>query len=476
MNNVSRSINTMKKRYLIIFILFFSLLADAQEAHLNFTGDAKEIGGNHFTIDLVNGANQTGGAWYPQSFNLDSSFSIDVAVDFGNLGAEGFAIILNSDSIPEGVGAEQLGVPNTGKSFIVEFDFQQNALTTDAIAPHSSFFKNGSLIHQGPDVLLDAMLSYPILNNETLRITWYPELQKFEIQRNNCTNNDLFYIADIKNTIFEGNSKVFFGFTAATSVIADKVHLRLYNNSEGISKDQTICKGEAITLHAYNTIPTFWSSNEPYTLVPFKNLDTVSNYEYKIVAKPSNSGYYRIRTEGFCGTNEDSIWVEVLDTLSLSTEIIKNESENTADILLTIDGGESPYDIEWLLPNLTTSTEQDLINISAGLYQVTVTNKNQCQNNLEVELIIDSTTEEKQSNEIAKKGQDYFSPNNDNEDDFIRINVKGQSQIVDFQGRILRTMNEGDLWDGTSNDRELMPSGVYIVKGENDKQIITILR
>lgn len=477
MNSISRSTSTMKKKYLIIFILFSSLLANAQEAHLNLTGDAKEVDKLFYRIDLVNGANQTGGAWYPQSFNLDSSFFIDASVHFGNLGAEGFAIVLHSDSIPVGTGAEQLGVPTTGNSFIVEFDLQQNSSTTDGITPHSSFFKNGSLMHQGADLLQNGTLTQGLYSYESIRINWEPNSQTFTINRFGCTNSDLNYVGDIKNSIFEGNTKVFFGFTAATSAIADTVSLWLSYNSTGISENQTICQGEEVLLHAYNSVPTNWSSTEPYIVNISKQDLLLHAVEYEIMAQPINSGYYKVSNLKFCGLTEDSIWVEVLDTLSLSTEIIKNESENTADVFLTIDGGESPYDIEWLLPNLTTSTEQDLIDVFAGLYQVTVTDKNQCQNNLEVELILDSNPNtQEESNEIAEKGQDYFSPNNDNEDDFIRISVKGQSQILDFQGRILRTINDGDLWDGTSDNGELMPSGVYIVKGEEDKQVITILR
>jgi hypothetical protein len=481
LNRTSRTNNIMNKICLTILILFSSLLAEAQGAHLNFTGDAKEFDNNFFSIDLVNGANKTGGAWYPQSFNLDSSFFIDVAVGFGGLGAEGLAIVLHSDSIPVGSGAEQLGVPNTGNSFIVEFDLQQNALVTDATAPHASFFKNGSLLHQGPDVLLDATLNSVLRDNETFRITWYPEIQKFEIQRNNCTASDLFYIEDIKNTIFEGNSKVFFGFTAATSAIADKVHLVLYNNSAGISDDKTICQGEEVKLHAYNTVPTYWSLNE----VPIDNEALVSGYEYEVFVQPNKSGYYKIGTEGPCGTSEDSVWVEVLDTLTLSTELITVEGENTVDILLTIEEVGAPYTTDWLLPDLSTSSDKNLMEVPFGLYQVTVTDNNQCSSKLEIELIEESIVdpnpepeephlEDDNDSEIAE--QDYFSPNGDGEDEFIRIEVKGQSQILDFKGTVLKIVNYGDLWDGTSDDGKLLPSGLYIVIGEEGKQMITVLR
>ena len=147
LNRTSRTICIMNKACLTIFMLFSSVLVGAQGVHLNFTGDAKEIDELFYEIELVNGANQTGGAWYPQSFNLDSSFYIDVIANFGGLEAEGFAIVLHSDSISVGPGEEQLGVPNTGNSFVIEFDLQQNLSKNDAIAPHTSLFKGGELGH-----------------------------------------------------------------------------------------------------------------------------------------------------------------------------------------------------------------------------------------------------------------------------------------------------------------------------------------
>ena len=602
LNTANRITVIMMKICLTILILFSSLLAKAQRAHLNFTGDAKEVDGRFYSIDLVSDANQTGGAWYPQSFNLDSSFFVDVAIDFKGLGAEGFAIVLHSDSIPVGPGAEQLGVPNTENSFIIEFDLQQNASTTDGAVPHSSFFKNGALMHQGGDLLQDGTLSQGLYTNESIRIDWDAQSQRFTIKRFGCTNSDLNYIGDIKNTIFEGNPKVFLGYTAATSAVSDTVRLRLHYNSEGISEDKSICQGEEVQLHAYNSVPTYWSSNEPYTISVSQDEFMLNSVEFQILAKPINSGYYKVSNLGFCGYNDDSIWVEVVDTLSLSTEVTTIEGENTVDIALTIEGGESPYSIEWILPDLSTSSNQDLIDVPFGVYQVTVTNKNLCSSNLEINLIpepivqpepepepeinvydglsntdpvitdgqlglinygntqvgnsitktfaIENTgtsnliissisvtgtdffvsheitsivpgviasfavtlpginsgvfsdsirilsddldeadfafaitgeftelePEPEENNDPSVSTQDYFSPNSDGEGDLIRINVQGQSQIVDFQGRILRTVNHGDLWDGTSDNGKLLSSGVYIVVGEQGKQVITLLR
>lgn len=57
------------------------------------------------------------------------------------------------------------------------------------------------------------------------------------------------------------------------------------------------------------------------------------------------------------------------------TATVLNESgANTADgrIFLTITGGISPYSFSWKGPNGFTATSQDILNLSAGLYSVTV--------------------------------------------------------------------------------------------------------
>lgn len=460
--------NTMKKICISISLLLSALWINAQGAHMNLTGNASEVNSEFYNIDLVNGANQTGGAWYPQSFNLDSSFFLDLYIDFGNLDAEGMAIVLHTDSIPVGTGSEQLGVPTNGSSFIAEFDLFQNGSTTDGAVPHASFFKNGSLMHQSSDLLQNGTLTPGLNNGEQIRISWNPQEQKFLISRQGCTNTLLNYIGDIKNTIFGGNSKVFLGFTASTSTTADKINVLLNYNSDGLSSNTSICQGEEVMLYAYNTVPTDWSSTGAFT--------TTSN-EYEILAQPTTTTYYKVSHLGFCGTTEDSIRVEVLDTLEHSTETIIDEASETADIILNIENEIDLAIIEWTLPDLSTSNDQSLISISSGTYQAVITSENQCTSNITV--VIPPFTGEKDDPEISDPNvsiEDYFSPNGDGDNDLVLITVSGESQIIDFQGKVLKTVNEGNYWNGTADNGELLPSGVYVVVGETGKQVITLLR
>ncbi len=445
----------MKKILVHIIALLSFQMVLSQGVHMNLTGDATEVDGWSNRIDLVNGANKTGGAWYPQSFNLDSAFYLDLMVNFGSLGAEGLAIVLHTDSIPVGAGAEQLGVPNSSNTFVFEFDLQQNGTTTDAIAPHASFFNDGSLIHQSSALLKDASLSPGLYDNESIRINWIPETQTFEVKRIGCTNSSLYYTGDIKNTIFEGNSSVFLGFTAATSAVSDTINLLLQKNSVGISEDKTICQGEEIQLYTYNGVASNWSSNEPFSWTTME----------MIVAQPINTTYYTVTHTGPCGVTEDSILVTVLDTAIVNTVIDYDPNTNYANVQLDITGGTLPVSHYWVFPDATIDYQQHLISVLPGTYGLVITSGGQCRIDKSVEVLATSLSE-----------QDFFSPNGDGEGEGIKITIEGKSEIVNGGGQTIKEVYEGEVWDGTNKSGVLQPSGVYLIIGDSGVQTITLLR
>ncbi len=468
LDSPSRYSFTMDKIYLFIILICSAFILNAQGNKMNLTGDASQVNDQFFNIDLVNGSNQIGGAWYPQSFNLDSNFYVDVFVDFGNLKAEGMAIVLHTDSIPVGTGGAQLGTSNNGPSFVTEFDLVQNISTNDAIVPHASFFKNGGTNHQNGDELLQDGTLTPALNSsESLRISWDADNQKFTILRQGCTNTFLNYTSDLKNVLFNGKSKVYLGFTASTSSTPDRINI-LYNyNSNGITANSIICQGEEIKLHAYNATPTIWSSDEPFL--------TTSN-SYEIIAQPEKSAYYKVSTLDFCGFNEDSIFVEVNDTVSYTTKILVDDDEGPQEIIVEIEDKNKLSKIEWLLPDSSRSLETNLSTTVAGTYFLSVTSTNGCSTNQSIEIPPFEKDEDNKPDNNEISTEDFFTPNGDGEGDLILIQVQGESKIIDFEGKILKTVHEGDLWNGTNESGKTLPSGVYIIVGKDDRQVITILR
>lgn len=379
--------NESKMNKLFVYILTFTLLgtALAQSPNMNFTGDALEESANN-RMNLVNGANQTGGAWYPQQFDLDSSFFLDIA--FGSNGdAEGWAIVLyQGDSMPTGLGAEQLGVPTGGVSFITEFDFQPSASLTDPPEHHVSFFKNGSLSHLS--VLQDNVLIPDLdVSGDSIRVSWDPVALEFAVLKSpNCTNSDILYSADIKNTVFGGDSKVYIGFTASTSAVADSVFISQHYNSEGVNESETICEGESVTLHSYNGVPMQW--------VDMGTLDTTCCAQ-EFVVSPTVSTYYKIVQSGFCYTGFrtlDSIYVEVHPKPNLViTDPAPVCSPSTIDLSAaaivagsTFAGGSLStfVDAEATIP-LTTPWAVD-----SGVYYISTTSSDGCTDIAQINAVV----------------------------------------------------------------------------------------
>lgn len=369
-----------------IFIFSFSLLGSAlaQGPNMNFTGDASVESAN-YRMNLVNGANQTGGAWYPQLFDLDSAFFLDIT--FASAGAaEGWAIVLyQGDSMPVGPGAEQLGVPTSGVSFITEFDFQQNGSLTDGMVPHVSFFKNGSLSHL--TVLQDNVL-IPDLDatGESLRISWDADSSIFSVLRHACTNSDITYVADLKNDIFGGNSNVYIGFTAATSAISDSVLLMQHFNSEGKNTNESICLGDSVVLQSNNGTPMKWIVDEP--------ADTILALQ-DLYVSPLVSTYYKRAQNGICDaelTVYDSVYVEVNPTPNLViTDPAPVCSPMTIDLTAfavtagsTLNGGplSAFIDAEATIAHATPTTSD------SGTYYIVSTTPQLCSDTAQVNVLV----------------------------------------------------------------------------------------
>lgn len=446
------------KQIVIIFSILLSLsFARGQNYSFNLTGDAAENGGTWYDISLANGSNQTGGAWFPMQFDLDSSFIVDLTVNFGGLGAEGMAFVIQDSSPnPVGSGGDLLGIPTTGSSFITEFDLVQNGSQTDAITPHVSLFRDGSLMHAGGNSIYDASPS-PLLNSgETLQFVWDAPSQQFSVNRLGCTNQILNYSIDIKNTIFGGSSMVYVGLTASTSVTDDSISFLLNYNSVGSTQNTSICLGDSVLLTSYYGLSSTWDSPEYLS----------NSTGLEVFGVPTTPTYYHAATNGPCGTYDDTVWVTLHDTVNVITNITKIEGENLADISLNLSGGLAPYDVYWTLPDLTNNTDQDLFNTPFGSYVLEVTDQNLC-----------TTSKTLSINANTIGGQDYFSPNGDGVDESIEITVIEGAKIINSNGQVIRSfISYGEFWDGTNDQGELQPSGVYLIIGEESLQTITLLR
>jgi len=139
----------------------------------------------------------------------------------------------------------------------------------------------------------------------------------------------------------------------------------------------------------------------------------------------------------------------------LSNHHISQNNGNDGSIDMTILGGTSPYIISW---SNGISTE-DLGNLSAGNYSVTVTDANGCTSYANIEL----------TEALPLEMPTGITPNGDGKNDFFIIRgleVYPENEIIVFNrwGNIVFSQNNyQNDWEGLTESGNQLPEGTYFV-------------
>jgi len=94
-------------------------------------------------------------------------------------------------------------------------------------------------------------------------------------------------------------------------------------------------------------------------------------------------GNYSLNVVDACGNNFQSTYtITQPDLWTITVGEAGPTCEVTSDgsIQLTINGATAPYSFQWIGPSAFTSETEDVQNVSAGNYQVTITDANGCEN------------------------------------------------------------------------------------------------
>lgn len=132
---------------------------------------------------------------------------------------------------------------------------------------------------------------------------------------------------------------------------------------------------------------------------------------------------------------------------------------NDGSIDLTIGGQGEPTGISWSGPSGFTSTSEDLFNLPAGFYTVTVSDEFGCE-------IQDTITLIEPSDIMLPNG---FTPNGDGFNDFYVIKgIQGypdnEINIFNRWGNLVYSANGyQNNWDGIGNNGNVLPDGTYFI-------------
>lgn len=217
---------TNSMRYVIIlFFIFFSKSLAQTTPCFSFNENEFVISGDAFIIDentirLTEAiGDQAGFIWSQNLVNFDQDFSIEAELFLGNqdFGADGIAFVIQSISNDEGTLGGGIGYSGISPSIAIEFDTWWNSGNDPVQDDHIALIANGE-----PESMSahSAYVPYTSVNNLE-NGNWHPISINWDGTEKNLSlflNSNLIFSTniDIPNLFFEGNSNLYWGFTAAT--------------------------------------------------------------------------------------------------------------------------------------------------------------------------------------------------------------------------------------------------------------------
>jgi gliding motility-associated-like protein len=209
-------------RILFSVCICILLKSNFLQAQYITNGDASII--NCHCYQLTPAANtMKGSVWNANKIDLLNAFDFSFDINFGCLdvnGADGIAFILQPISTSVGGTGSGLGFQGISPSIGVLMDTYQNSTEGDPTYDHISINKNGDVLHSsannlaGPVQIMSGNDNVEDCNWHIIRIVWNPlttQLSTFFDGVPRLQTN-----IDMINTIFGGNSLVYWGFSAAT--------------------------------------------------------------------------------------------------------------------------------------------------------------------------------------------------------------------------------------------------------------------
>ena len=249
----------------LVFALFvvFLLLAQPVVAQYQINGDASQISCNCF--QLTPDVEYAGGSvWNVNQIDLNNPFNYNFEVFTGcdYWDADGIAFVLQPLNVSQGGISSSLGYGGITPSLSIEIDTWVNDATmSDPQYDHIAIMRNGNTNHGSADNLagpVAALASQATTKNcqyHTVQFIWDPGLQTLAIFFDGVFR--LSYTGNIINTIFGGNSMVYWGWTGGTG---------------SISSDQRFCNS---ILPIYST--TSASNNCAGSPITFQNASLTSS-------------------------------------------------------------------------------------------------------------------------------------------------------------------------------------------------------
>lgn len=213
-------------RYLLLaFGLLFSNISIAQ---FNLIGDAEYMTGDciQLTPDV---AYSEGIAYHQTKLNLERFFEIEFDIYLGKKdeGADGITFVIHNDVRgfnAFGTYGECMGYGRWRKDYVggnyispsiaIEFDTYQNYSQNDPASDHAAYLEGGTNFHINHWNNDNANYNLEDDRMHNFRFRWNPKTQKIRVSLDGNTIYE--GTRDLVNDVFNGQTKVIWGFTAST--------------------------------------------------------------------------------------------------------------------------------------------------------------------------------------------------------------------------------------------------------------------
>ncbi|MEN9948575.1 MAG: hypothetical protein RL106_1398, partial [Bacteroidota bacterium] len=245
----------MKKLVLVVLCITWVWTSFGQTYFLN--GNAIATGNDCYQL-TSSGGTQNGTVWYANQINLVEDFDITFKMYLGNLdanGADGICFVLqNIGTNAIGVSGGGMGYQSFTTSLGIEFDTWQNTDSGDPSYDHIAIEKNGVVNHNlaeniaGP-VQMDATdVNTEDNTDHVVQIKWDASAHLIQVYFD-CVFR-LQATIDISNEIFNGQSYVYWGFTAATGGAVNTHRVCLEPDILASAENVQACPGTSVQINA----------------------------------------------------------------------------------------------------------------------------------------------------------------------------------------------------------------------------------
>lgn len=248
----------------LIVVLKLTGLVQAQgDFQLIGNGGQADLGNNCFRLTQAQNTS-FGAVWYRWQADLNQDFDLTADLNFGfnDFGADGIVFALQNLCTNVGSTGGGMGIEGVNPSLFIEFDTFLNPENGDLTEDHIGILSDGVLFHTGPTSLSPPVCALQNCGNienglnYTVRIHWQAAIQTLDVYFNNALRTS--YTGDIVNSIFDGNSMVYWGFTSATGGFnnSHSVCINNFTDNQVQPADTTWCANQNITFSVGNPVAT----------------------------------------------------------------------------------------------------------------------------------------------------------------------------------------------------------------------------